>query len=47
MKKQLLIAAIAATMGTAVIADVAITGHAKYVYKNLKLLALMVLLTQL
>jgi hypothetical protein len=34
MKKQLLIAAIAATMGTAVIADVAITGHAKYVYKN-------------
>jgi len=34
MKKQLLIAAIAATMGTAVIADVAITGHAKYVYTN-------------
>jgi hypothetical protein len=36
MKKQLLIAAVAATMGmgTAAIADVAITGHAKYVYTN-------------
>jgi hypothetical protein len=34
MKKQLLIAAIAATMGTAVIADVSITGHAKYKYTN-------------
>jgi hypothetical protein len=30
MKKQLLIAAVAATMGTAAIADIAITGNAKY-----------------
>ena len=34
MKKQLLIAAVAATMGTAVIADVSITGNAKYEYFN-------------
>ena len=34
MKKQLLIAAVAATMGTAVIADVFITGNAKYEYFN-------------
>ena len=34
MKKQLLIAAIAATMGTAAIADVSITGNAKYKYTN-------------
>ena len=34
MKKQLLIAAIAATMGTAAIADISITGSAKVNYKN-------------
>jgi hypothetical protein len=34
MKKQLLIAAVAATMGTAAIADIAITGNAKYEYFN-------------
>ena len=34
MKKQLLIAAVAATMGTAVIADVSIAGNAKYEYFN-------------
>ncbi len=34
MKKQLLIAAVAATMGTAVIADVSIGGNAKYTYTN-------------
>ncbi len=34
MKKQLLIAAVAATMGTAAIADIAITGNAKFEYKN-------------
>jgi azurin len=34
MKKQLLIAAVAATMGTAVIADVSITGNAKFEYFN-------------
>jgi len=32
MKKQLLIAAVAATMGTAAIADISITGDAKYEY---------------
>jgi len=32
MKKQLLIAAVAATMGTAAIADISITGNGKYVY---------------
>jgi hypothetical protein len=35
MKKQLLIAAVAATMGTAVIADVSITGNAKFEYFNI------------
>jgi hypothetical protein len=34
MKKQLLIAAVAATMGTAAIADVSITGQMKVNYKN-------------
>ena len=34
MKKQLLIAAVAATMGTAAIADISITGSAKVNYKN-------------
>jgi hypothetical protein len=34
MKKQLLIAAVAATMGTAAIADVSITGGAKFNYTN-------------
>jgi len=34
MKKQLLIAAVAATMGTAAIADISITGNAKYEYFN-------------
>ena len=34
MKKQLLIAAVAATMGTAVIADISIKGNAKYEYFN-------------
>jgi hypothetical protein len=34
MKKELLIAAVAETMGTAVIADVSITGNAKYEYFN-------------
>jgi hypothetical protein len=34
MKKQLLIAAVAATMGTAAIADISITGNAKYKYTN-------------
>ena len=34
MKKQLLIAAVAATMGTAAMADLSITGNAKYEYKN-------------
>ncbi len=35
MKKQLLIAAVAATMGTAAIADIAITGNASYEFKNI------------
>jgi hypothetical protein len=34
MKKQLLIAAVAATMGTAAMADVSITGNAKFEYFN-------------
>jgi hypothetical protein len=34
MKKQLLIAAVAATMGTAAIADISISGNAKYEYIN-------------
>jgi len=34
MKKQLLIAAVAATMGTAAIADVSITGNGKFEYFN-------------
>ena len=34
MKKQLLIAAVAATMGTAAIADISITGNMKVNYKN-------------
>jgi len=34
MKKQLLIAAVAATMGTAAIADVSISGNMKVNYKN-------------
>jgi hypothetical protein len=34
MKKQLLIAAVAATMGTAVIADISITGNAEYKYTH-------------
>jgi len=36
MKKQLLIAAVAATMGTAAIADISITGNAKYEFKNIE-----------
>jgi hypothetical protein len=36
MKKQLLIAAVAATMGTAAIADISITGNAKYEYKSIE-----------
>jgi hypothetical protein len=36
MKKQLLIAAIAATMGTAVMADISIAGNAKYEYKSIE-----------
>ena len=34
MKKQLLIAAVAATMGTAAIADISLTGNAKFEYFN-------------
>jgi len=34
MKKQLLIAAVAATMGTAAMADISISGNGKYVYTN-------------
>ena len=34
MKKQLLIAAVAATMGTAVMADISITGKGEYKYTN-------------
>jgi hypothetical protein len=34
MKKQLLIAAVAATMGTAVIADISITGNGEYKYTH-------------
>jgi hypothetical protein len=37
MKKQLLIAAVAATMGTAVIADISITGNAEYKYTHTEL----------
>jgi hypothetical protein len=36
MKKQLLIAAVAATMGTAAIADVSISGNAKFEYQNVE-----------
>jgi len=36
MKKQLLIAAVAATMTSAAIADISITGNAKYEYKNIE-----------
>jgi len=36
MKKQLLIAAVAATMGTAAMADVSITGNAKFEYFNVE-----------
>ncbi len=36
MKKQLLIAAVAATMTSAAIADISITGDAKYEYKNIE-----------
>ena len=34
MKKQLLIAAVAATMGTAAIADISLTGDMKVNYKS-------------
>jgi hypothetical protein len=37
MKKQLLIAAVAATMGTAAIADISMTGNAKFEYFNTQL----------